>query len=299
LTAARAREVNPAPIPRLTRRKFLLGAAGLGGAAAAGGLYMRLAEPRWLRVARHHVRIPASSAPAAPPLRLVHLSDLHASAVVPLPFIAEAVALAAAQQPDLIAITGDFVTDHHGVPAGYEQVLARLSAAAPTFACLGNHDGGVWGPHQRTNPTIEPMLALLRRADIRCLVNEGCDLIVRGRTLQLIGLGDLWSAMCSPAQAFGRTPPRDGATRLVLNHNPDAKDLLRGHDWDLMLCGHTHGGQLRLPFFGTPFAPVNDKRYVEGLHRWENRWLHITRGVGNLHGVRFNCRPEISVIDLG
>ena len=83
-----------------------------------------------------------------------------------------------------------------------------------------------------------------------------------------------------------------------MSHNPDAKIHLRPLDWDLVVCGHTHGGQLRLPFLGTPFAPVADKRYVEGLHRWQERWLYVTRGVGNLHGVRFNCRPQVSVLDL-
>lgn len=114
----------------------------------------------------------------------------------------------------------------------------------------------------------------------------------------LIGLGDLWSGDCQPHLAFAKVPPPENALRLVLNHNPDAKERLRTFAWDLMLAGHTHGGQLRLPFFGTPFAPVVDKRFVEGLHRWENRWLHISRGVGNLHGLRFNCRPEITLLTV-
>jgi hypothetical protein len=84
----------------------------------------------------------------------------------------------------------------------------------------------------------------------------------------------------------------------VLCHNPDAKELFRRHDGYLMLCGHTHGGQLRLPLLGTPFAPVRDKRYVEGLHPWAGRWLYTTRGVGNLHGLRFHCPPEVSVLDI-
>jgi predicted MPP superfamily phosphohydrolase len=54
-----------------------------------------------------------------------------------------------------------------------------------------------------------------------------------------------------------------------------------------------------LPLIGAPFAPVNDKRYLRGLYAWENRWLHITRGVGNLHGIRFNCRTEVSVLEIG
>ena len=148
------------------------------------------------------------------------------------------------------------------------------------------------------NPTVDEALALLRAAGVTCLHNDAHLLTLRGRSLQFIGVGDLWSAMCDPTTAFRRTPPRGTATRVLLNHNPDAKDLLRAFDWDIVLCGHTHGGQLRLPFLGTPFAPVLDKRYVQGLHRWYNRWLQVTRGVGNLHGVPFNCRPEVCVLEL-
>lgn len=281
-------------IPRaFTRRHFLLGGVGLLGFAV---LDARFAEPRWLRISRHTV--PLGGAAGAAPVRIVQLSDLHASPDVPLPFIAEAIDLAIAQKPDLIALTGDFVTDSQAWPAGYAAVLARLPAAAPTFACLGNHDGGVWRVGATSNPTVEPVLGLLRESNIPCLINASCGLTLRGRKFQIIGTGDLWSAMCQPAPAFAALPPRADARRVVLNHNPDAKDLFAPHDWDLMLCGHTHGGQVRLPLIGTPFAPVSDKRYVEGLHRWSGRWLHVTRGVGNLHGVRVNCRPEISVLDL-
>ncbi|MDR1191385.1 MAG: hypothetical protein LBK60_06960 [Verrucomicrobiales bacterium] len=65
-----------------------------------------------------------------------------------------------------------------------------------------------------------------------------------------------------------------------------------------MVCGHTHGGQTRLPFIGTPFAPVKDQRYVAGLNEWHGRRIYTSRGVGNLHGVRFNCRPEVTLLEL-
>jgi uncharacterized protein len=94
-------------------------------------------------------------------------------------------------------------------------------------------------------------------------------------------------------RAIDRTQPT-----ILLSHNPDTKSQLMKWPWDLMLSGHTHGGQLSLPGIGTPFAPIRDKRYVRGLHRWNDRWLHITKGVGNLHGMRFNCRPEVSILTL-
>jgi hypothetical protein len=84
----------------------------------------------------------------------------------------------------------------------------------------------------------------------------------------------------------------------LLAHNPDSKDILGAYPWDLMLCGHTHGGQVRLPIVGPAFAPVRDKRYVEGLKPWNDRLIFVTRGVGNYVGVRFNCRPEVSLLNL-
>lgn len=289
--------VRSVPGRLLTRRRFLALTVG-GVALTAGGVaYTRWAEPHWLEVTRRVV--PLAPAPGVrPAIRVLQLSDFHASPVVSFEFIARAVALGLAQRPDLIVLTGDFFTDRLADPARFAQILRTLPQAAPTFACLGNHDGGPWTRSAGGNATIDDALALLRLANIPCLHNAARELTIRERKLQVFGVGDLWSGMCDPAAAFAHGPARGDATRILLNHNPDAKEALRAHDWDLVLCGHTHGGQLRLPLLGTPFAPVRDKRYVEGLHRWENRWLHVTRGVGNLHGVRFNCRPEVSVLDV-
>jgi uncharacterized protein len=281
----------------LTRRKFLLGLGGSATAAVASTGYVRWAEPHWLEVTTTHVPIgaPAKSSPA---IRVLHLSDFHASPVVSYDFIAESIETGINLRPDLIAITGDFFTDQLEGAEWYAKILAQLPQSAPTFACLGNHDGGAWSRRAGGYTTTREVRALLRAAGITCLHNESHALEIRGRAVQLIGLGDLWSGECQPDLAFAKVPTRAGELRVVLNHNPDAKSLLRPFDWDLLLAGHTHGGQLRLPFFGTPFAPVVDKRFVEGLHRWEGRWLHVTRGVGNLHGVRFNCRPQVNLLTL-
>ena len=280
----------------LTRRQFILGVTG--GLVTAGPLaYSVGVEPRWLEVT--HTAIPLSRpAPLREPVRIVQLSDFHLSRVVSLDFIAESVALALAQKPDLIALTGDYCTRGPRQLEEYAKVLAPLAAAAPTFACLGNHDGGAYTKFWKGRGTIDQTIGFLKAANIPCLVNEGRAIIVRGQPFQIVGTGDYWTGMCAPTVAFRETPPRGDAVRIVLNHNPDAKDGFRKSDWDVMLCGHTHGGQVCLPFIGPPIVPVDDRRYIAGLYRWENRWLHITRGVGNLHGIRFNCRPEVSVLTL-
>ena len=84
---------------------------------------------------------------------------------------------------------------------------------------------------------------------------------------------------------------------MVVAHNPDSKDYLKDYRWDLLLSGHTHGGQIVLPFVQN-FAAVRDKRFIAGLYRWEGRQIYITRGVGSLMGIRFNCRPESSILTL-
>ena len=114
--------------------------------------------------------------------------------------------------------------------------------------------------------------------------------------MQLVGVGDLWSRELDGAAAF-REAEKNVPT-ILLAHNPDSKIALGNRAWHLMLSGHTHGGQIRLPLLGAPFAPVVDKRYIAGLKPWRDRWIHVTKGVGNVHGVRFNCRPEVSLLRI-
>jgi uncharacterized protein len=279
----------------MTRRQFLLGVAGGLATATSGAAYVSRIEPRWLAVSR--IQVPLSP-PADVAIKILQLSDLHLSSVVPLELIEESIELGLAENPDLIALTGDFYTGQAQQVDAYASVLSRLSQRAPTFACLGNHDGGRWSQYRGGLKMIEAVQSLLAKAGVRCLVNERESIEVRGRRIEMLGVGDLWSGMCQPQRAFANLGQRNGERRVVLSHNPDSKDLFRTLDWDLMLCGHTHGGQVRFPFWGTPFAPVRDKSMMHGLYAWQKRWIHVTSGVGNLHGIRFNCRPEVSVITV-
>lgn len=273
---------------RLTRRHFLL----LGPMAALA--YMRFGEPRWLDVGRHEVTLARDG---RPPLTLLQLSDFHASAFVSLEMIATAVQLALRScTPDLICLTGDYITWKWEDWDGYSKVLAPLAKVAPTFACMGNHDGGKWAASCRGYDHHGLVEAMLVQAGVRLLHNHSAALAANGWRLNVVGVGDEWAQEMDPALAFRGIGPADFT--VLLSHNPDTKTELRQFPWDLLLCGHTHGGQLDLPVIGTPFAPIRDKRYVAGLHRWEERWLHVTKGVGNLHGMRFHCRPEVSVLTL-
>lgn len=285
------------PTRFLTRRRFI--SSMLAGSVGVPA-YMRWMEPHWLEVNRVPVPPPKGRLKSARPLRVLQLSDLHASSCVSLEFISRAITLGLRESPDAICLTGDFVTAKYQELDAYAKVLSRLSEHAPVFACLGNHDGGSWVRGRGGFEGIDQASRLLRDAGIQLLHNASKVTNVGGREVQIVGLGDHWTDQFDPAKAFQSADKAAGGStdRILLSHNPDSKGWLGSYRWDLMLCGHTHGGQLELPFFGTPFAPVRDKRFVRGLHAWRERWIHITKGVGNLHGMRFNCRPEVSLLVL-
>jgi uncharacterized protein len=275
---------------KISRRRFF---GGVSFAALATLGYARWFESEWLRKSLIHV---PSATESAHPVRLLHLSDLHASPVVSLPYLRRAIEAAVAWKPDVICVTGDFVTRKFEDVAGYSSVLRVLSSTAPTFASLGNHDGGYWAGDAGGYADVQWVTELLRASGIRLLHNDSAQVEIHGRRLSLVGVGDIWAGHLDISRAFARR--RAGET-ILLSHNPDTKELLGAFEWDLMLCGHTHGGQLRVPWIGaTPFAPVRDKRYVAGLGRWDERWIHVTRGVGSVFGLRINCPPEISCLTL-
>lgn len=270
----------------MNRRQFLFSAAGTSAAAAGYPCYF---EPRWFELTEKRVDLPGLPAP----LRLLHISDLHASIFVPLAMIDHAITLGLAAKPDLICITGDFVTRARPYDSdAYPSILRRLSHAAPTFAVLGNHDGGRWAALDFGDATTTSVRSILDRAGIQLLHNRAATF----QSLTLIGVGDLWAGEIDAHPVFRRLPPQ--GTRILLSHNPDSKDVLGVYPWHLMLSGHTHGGQVIIPFDGPRFAPVIDKRYVAGLKPWLDRQIHVTRGVGNVGGMRFRCRPEVSMLVL-
>ena len=253
-------------------------------------------EPRWLEKTERRVHL--TRARLDSPVRLLHLSDLHASFIVPQSLIQHAITLGLHEQPDLICITGDFITFRHDFDRQvYVRAMQRLSAVAPVFAVLGNHDGGTWARKRRGNWDHTFVERMLEESGVRLLHNRSERVQVRGGALTVVGVGDLWSGEVVARRAFDGV--RGKGPIVLLAHNPDTKDTLGSYEWDLMLSGHTHGGQIIVPLEGSRYAPVVDKRYVAGLKPWGTRQIHVTRGVGNVGGVRFRCRPEVSTLLVG
>jgi predicted MPP superfamily phosphohydrolase len=176
------------------------------------------------------------------------------------------------------------------------RALRWLSALKPSFAVLGNHDGGIWAKEHRGFKDHAAVEKMLDAAGIELLHNRAETVTVAGGMVTLVGVGDLWAGELDAEKAFQEVKRRGPV--VLLAHNPDSKELVAGYDWDLMLSGHTHGGQVLVPFQGPRFAPVRDKRFVAGLGEWNGRRIYVSRGVGSLGGVRLGCRPEVSVLDL-
>jgi predicted MPP superfamily phosphohydrolase len=252
-------------------------------------------EPNWLERTFHRVKLPCKNLTSG--VRVLHLSDLHASSAVPFSLIEKSVELGLEAKPDVICLTGDFVTDNSAFDeAEYARILRRLSSAAPIFASLGNHDGGAWSDWAGGFKDTSVVRALLSAGNVPLLHNRSEVVRVRDQAIRFAGVADLWSDDVDGDLAFADVSADDPA--ILLAHNPDTKDVLADKPWDLMLSGHTHGGQVVLPMLGERFVPIRDKRFIAGLKQWNGRQVYVTRGVGSIRGVRVNCRPEVTLLDL-
>lgn len=268
-------------------------AAGLVPAWLA---WIRYVEPWWL--ATRKVDLPLHSLPPRTSLRILHLSDFHSGWVVPLSFIEKAICRGLALEPDLAVVTGDFINANIEDAKAYGETLEKLSKKVPTFAVLGNHDGGVWAGSLGGYRSENAMERLLEESGISVLENKLTRIDVAGQSVDLIGLGDLWSGRSRPEDAFAGFDRDPSIPVIALAHNPDCRKSLRPYPWDLLLCGHTHGGQVNFGPLGTPFAPIADHSFEGGLHLFDGRWIHVSRGVGMTVQFRFNCRPEVGILTL-
>jgi predicted MPP superfamily phosphohydrolase len=269
----------------MTRRSLLSTLAP----ACLAPAWFRYVEPRWFDLSRTRVRMPGIR-----PKRILHISDIHISDGMGAADLEPGFRAGLAARPDLICLTGDFIGNTSGFDrAGLQRLLRMAADTAPSYAVLGNHDGGAWIARFGGSSSTDMIRELVASAGVRMLHNESAV----EDDLTLVGVGDYWSGEVDAERAFSRVNP--SAATVVLCHNPDGKRLLERHSWNLMLSGHTHGGQARIPGFCPPWAPVIDKRFLAGLYTWQGRQLFITRGLGSPHHVRAFCRPEVSLLDLG
>lgn len=254
----------------------------------------RLTAPfgRWHRkrlvVERVDVEI-AGLARAFDNYRIAFLTDFHYSAVVPRWYLARAVTTALALEPDLILLGGDYLSHSARYAPGLVELLEPLAAPDGVFGVLGNHDHYVGA---------EVVRAALAAAGVMELLNVSTVIHRGAAALAVAGVGDLRFDVIDVCAAAGL--PAD-LPRIVVSHDPDVFAYWPAEvRLDLMLSGHTHGGQAHLPWLGPPYVPSQfGFRYLAGLIREGGRQLYVSRGIGVITApIRWRCPPEITLLVL-
>ena len=218
--------------------------------------------------------------------RLVHLSDIHHSPFTSLEHITRAVAVANELKPDMFVLTGDYVSHEADYIAPMAEIMGNLESEFGTVACLGNHDH--W-------TDAEAVTNALRAASIKVLINEGFRFEARGASFWLCGVDDYMVGKTDLQAALRGAFPDE--MKLLLAHNPILVRRAARAGVDLVLSGHTHGGQIKIRDEEKRILPR--RKLKNGLYRRKDTQIYITRGIGTVVlPVRFGCPPEISFIEL-
>ena len=230
-------------------------------------------------------------------LRIVQLSDIHLDEYTEPFFLQRIVRHVNSLEPDVVLLTGDFVTRGALTFVAANHAAARCAEILRTIRCteryavLGNHDVSV-GSRLVTRALVSAKIPVLRNSYL-ALTRGGDRLWLGGTTDPGTERPDLNLSV----------PAKPGAPVILMVHAPDFADEVvahpRGGDVDLMLAGHSHGGQIRLPFVGPLVLPPMGQKYVEGAYRLGEMQLYVNRGIGTVGlPFRLNCPPEITQFTL-
>lgn len=243
-----------------------------------------VAEARRLRF--ELVTVPIPDLPAGlDGLKVVQLTDLHLGSLFSVRKLRAARAWVARVQPDIVALTGDFVGDAKHIVLLHEG-LRGISARYGVYAVLGNHD--YW-----TNiPAIEQVL---EEHGVVLLRNERRLIDAEGTPLQLVGVDCVWEQLHDVSVAMRDHAP--GTTIIVLVHEPDAADEIAPYGAVLQLSGHTHAGHFTLPWLGPAFLPRHGFNYFRGLLQVGSMWVYVSRGLGGFP-LRLGSPPEATLFIL-
>lgn len=308
-------------LPDSSRRRFLVqGPAAMVGLVGAGSLVDGACVEPWdLRLRRYSVRI--RDLPAGiDGLRIVQLADTHLGPRVPASYISSAVQRAIDLKPDLFALTGDYIhTGARFVAPAAELFVPLARSGVPIVGVLGNHDW--YGDGEAMSRTLSE-LGVHMIDNRRVWLDESRRIVVdppRGPALCIAGVGDLITDWVDVAAALDGLP--SDMPRLLLSHEPDVAEIVGNRvnvprygpmfkgvvqsrepnsRLDLMLCGHTHGGQVVLPIVGSLWTPsLFGARYLGGLVQGPGFPVIISRGVGmSIIPIRLGCPPELVEITL-
>jgi len=245
-----------------------------------------LAEPFMIAVERQEIYL-RKLPPALDGFRIVQLSDLHYGPMLDPRHLQRAIEIANDLRPDLIALTGDYISQERSYAAPCAEIVGQLQATHGVYAILGNHDH--W--------TDAKLITDLFEAEgIRMLVNEGVRIDAREEAFWLAGVDDTMVGLEDLSLSLAGA--RDDEFKLLLAHNPTILRRAVRAEVDLVLSGHTHGGQVTLrPEKNRSGRPR--RRILRGLGRRANTQIYVTRGLGTVVlPIRYGCPPEVSLLEL-
>ncbi len=253
-------------------------------------VYARGVEPRWFDLKQIDIQITGLD-PAFEGYKIVQLSDIHArSGIMDRQQLEKIAKLTNQQHPDLIALTGDYITDNaHKAEEMLGNAFGQLKATDGVVAIMGNHD------REEDSTPLERAFA---KAKVNFLNNAVYSIDKHGHKLNIAGVDDVYFQRADLPRTISQLPQT--GTNILLAHEPDFVDVAAATDrFGLQLSGHSHGGQIVIPFLPRVTALLA-KKYISGLYHVGGTQLYVSSGVGTtgLPQARFNCRPEISVIVL-
>ncbi len=258
----------------------------LSGLVVCG--YGILVRRRWFRVVEREVRVTGLD-PRFDGLRIAHLSDLHIGALTPKSWGLAWAAAANRRAPDLAVVTGDMVTSGTEYHEDIAEAVGALRAKHGVYASMGNHDYFGEG---------EPLVSLLRGRGVTVLRNEGTAIERDGAALWLAAIDDTWTRRDDLARAMRDRPA--GATTVLLAHDPVRFDAAADAGVDVVLSGHTHGGQVAMPFAYRAIGLANlAHRYRVGFYRRGRSTLYVHPGLGTTGPpMRLGVAPEVTILVL-
>ena len=273
-------------LQKMTRRSVI----GLAGIGVPSAIWASGIEPNLLSITRKNLVLPRWPK-SLDGFRIAQITDVHYRPGTDEELIVKLRKALEAEEPDCIAITGDFVINDPSSLAEFARALRGISAAHGIFASPGNHD--------RWHCTVSNIKKEFESIGISYLQNKGTNINIKGEIIFINGLDSVWGGRPVPNRAWNGHQKNTPVISMV--HEPDFFDELHTtKPLDLQLSGHTHGGQCRLPLINyTPAKVKFGRNYIYGHFKNDRSQLFVGRGIGTVGlRVRFACRPELVILTL-